>query len=258
MFNFFIVFLFSLSVFAAPKSIEIWFVSNSKTANLEKILNQTEIKKGPLKAELACQEIGDYCFDPQFGLYKRDMPNDDVPTDKVEKKSAPVIPSAGTLDRDLINCDPKNYFDIFCGKAQKNKVGNAKIDLWIDTSSSMREFDPLDSTGNCNRKTLVQQLDQSCSFNGQVNVMMFDTSIKQAGSMDSLCTNQGLNDYKRLMDWIERSEANKLIIITDIYEFHKEFANFIEAKNGTFKGDHEALTSKKLLDLVSYLSNECK
>ena len=88
--------------------------------------------------------------------------------------------------------------------------------------------------------------------------MMFDTIIKQAGTIDQLCTNQGLNDYKRLMDWVERSEAKKLVIITDIYELHKEFSDFIESKNGIIRGDKEPLTAKQMLELADQLAKTCK
>ena len=87
---------------------------------------------------------------------------------------------------------------------------------------------------------------------------MFDTQIKQAGSINDLCINQGLNDYKRLMDWIERSEAKKLVIITDIYEFHKEFSDYIESKHGKFRGDKDALTAKKMEELASTLAKSCQ
>jgi hypothetical protein len=88
--------------------------------------------------------------------------------------------------------------------------------------------------------------------------MMFDTSIKQAGSMDALCNNQGLNDQKRLMDWIERSEARKLVIITDIYEFSKDFSDFVESKHGKFRGDKDLMVASQLLDLVNDLSRACR
>lgn len=88
--------------------------------------------------------------------------------------------------------------------------------------------------------------------------MMFDTSIKQAGTMDQLCHNQGLNDYKRLMDWIERSDAKKLVIITDIYEFHKEFGDYIESKHGKLRGDKDPLTAKQMVDLADQLAKSCK
>ena len=87
---------------------------------------------------------------------------------------------------------------------------------------------------------------------------MFDTSIKQAGSMDSLCTNQGLNDSKRMIDWIERSDAKKLVIITDIYEFHKDFADYIESKHGKFRGDKDPIVAAELLDMVDDLARSCR
>jgi hypothetical protein len=88
--------------------------------------------------------------------------------------------------------------------------------------------------------------------------MMFDTSIKQAWTMDSLCQNQGLNDYKKLIDWIERSTAKKLIIITDIYELHKEFADYIESKHGKFRGDKDPMVASQLLDMVDNLARSCR
>jgi hypothetical protein len=88
--------------------------------------------------------------------------------------------------------------------------------------------------------------------------MMYDTSIKQAGSMDSLCNNQGLNDSKRLIDWIERSEAKKLVIITDIYEFNTDFANYIDSKHGKFRGDKDPMVASQLLDMVDDLERSCR
>ena len=221
------------------------------------MLNKPEFTFRKPTAELQCQEMGEYCFDPQFGLYKRDDLSE-VKTEKIET-DGPKIPTAKSLDRDLITCDKNNYFDIFCGKARPEATaGTAKIDIWVDTSSSMREFDYQQKDGSCYRKSLIQTLDSSCGFNQKMNIMMFDTSIKQAGAMDSLCTNSGLNDQKRLMDWIERSTAKKLIIITDIYEFHQEFSNYIESKHGKFRGDKEPLTAKAMVDLASDLARSCK
>lgn len=249
---------FSVSVMAAPKEIEVWFLSHAKTAALENFLNQSDYTSRLPVAELQCQEMGEYCFDPQFGLYKKsDAGEELVETSRIESDSR-GIPSAKSVERDLINCDPKNYFDVFCGKAGKEKKVQANLEVWIDTSSSMREFDYLQKDGSCYRKSFMKALDSSCGFNQKVNVMMFDTSIKQAGSMDQLCNNQGLNDVKRLIDWIERSEAKKLIIITDIYEFHKEFSDYIESKHGKFRGDKDPLTAKDLTDLAGELAKSCK
>lgn len=256
----FLIFTLMLTAAAAPGSIEVWFLSNAKVTEVQKLLDRPQFVYRKKTAELQCQEMGDYCFDPQYGLYKKDDIDAEIPDEeaKLEKVKAPEIPSAKSVDRDLIDCDPNNYFDIFCGKARKESSAKAKLDLWIDTSSSMKEFDFIDSSGGCYRKSLVKRLDDTCGFNQKVNVMMFDTSIKEAGTMDSLCNNQGLNDFKKLIDWIERSEAKKLVIITDIYEFHKEFSDYIESKHGRFRGDKDALRAQDLLNLVDELEKSCR
>lgn len=243
---------------AAPKEVEVWFLSNRKTTQLEDFLNRPQYVYFSKTAELQCQPMGDHCFDPQYGLYKKDDMNAEMVNAQELDKDGPSIPSGASIDRDLINCDKKNYFDVFCGKAKKISQGPAKLELWVDTSSSMKEFDYTDKEGGCFRKSLVRRLDESCGFNQKVNVMMFDTSIKQAGSIDQLCNNQGLNDYKRLIDWIERSDAKKLVVITDIYEFHKEFSDYIESINGKFRGDKDPLTAQEMLSLADELAKSCK
>ena len=225
---------------------------------LEKLLDRPQYIYRAPTAALQCQEMGDFCFDPQYGLYKKDDVNAEIVETKAMVTEGPTIPSGKSVERDLINCDPNNYFDVFCGKARKQEQSESKLDLWIDTSSSMREFDFSDKDGSCYRKQLVNKLDSSCGFNQKVNVMMFDTSLKQAGEINSLCNNQGLNDYKKLMDWIERSNVPKLVIITDIYEFHKEFSDYIESKHGKFRGDNDPLTAKQMVNLADSLAKTCK
>jgi hypothetical protein len=249
--------LITSSAYCAPREIEVWFVSNAKVTNLNKLLDRPQFVYRSPTAALECQVMGDYCFDPQFGLYKKDDMDAEVDTSKITEDNGPSIPSGKSIDQDLINCDKTNYFDIFCGKARKVSSGSAKLDLWVDTSSSMREFDYSDKEGNCYRKSLVKKLDETCGFNQKMNVMMFDTSIKQAGSIDQMCENQGLNDHKRLMDWIERSDAKKLVVITDIYEFHKEFSDYIESKNGKLRGDKKPLTAREMVELADTLAKSC-
>jgi hypothetical protein len=260
MIGFLALLILSLSAMAAPGSIEVWFLSNAKVTEVQKLLDRPQYVYYKKTAELQCQEMGDFCFDPQYGLYKKGDIESEVKDEEgqIEKVKAPSIPTAKSVDRDLINCDPNNYFDIFCGKARKESKSDPKLDLWIDTSSSMKEFDFINSSGGCYRKSLVKRLDETCGFNQKVNVMMFDTTIKQAGTMDSLCNNQGLNDYKKLMDWIERSTAKKLVIITDIYEFHKDFADYIESKHGKFRGDKDPLRAGDLMNLVDELEKTCR
>ncbi len=258
MIKWFGLFLFCSSVYAAPTSIEVWFLSASKVAELNLLLNAPTVHFWKPTAELQCQEMGDYCFDPQFGLYKKDDETKEVNPSLITEDKSPTMAVGKSVERELIDCDPNNYFDIFCGKAKKEISGGQKLDLWIDTSSSMREMDFMDKEGGCARKSLVKRLDATCPFNQKLNVMMYDTSIRQAGSMDVLCNNQGLNDYKRLMDWIERSDAKKLVIITDIYEFFKDFSDYIESKHGILRGDKDPLTANQMLELADELAKSCK
>lgn len=249
------------AAFAGPGTLEVWFLSAHKKAEVQKMIQDRPFVLRPMTAELQCQEMGDLCFDPQYGLYKKDDAGLAVDATKIEKESgkAPGIPAAKSVERELIDCDPKNYFDIFCGKAKKEaKAANYKLDLWIDVSSSMREMDFSDKEGGCFRKSMLNRLDTTCGFNQKVNVMMFDTTIKQAGTIDSVCANIGLNDTKRMIDWIERSDAKRLVIITDISEFTKEFADYIESKHGKFKGEKDPLVASQLLDLVDDLSRTCR
>lgn len=257
----FLLSLFILNTaMAAPGTLEVWFLSAHKKAEIQKMMNERPYVLRPMTAELQCQEMGDLCFDPQYGLYKKDDAGLAVDASKADKESgkAPSIPAAKSVERELIDCDPNNYFDIFCGKAKKEVKANYKLDLWIDVSSSMREMDFSDKDGGCFRKSMLNRLDSTCGFNQKVNVMMFDTTIKQAGSMDSVCANIGLNDTKRMIDWIERSDAKRLVIITDISEFTKEFADYIESKHGKFKGEKDPLVASQLLDLVDDLSKTCR
>jgi hypothetical protein len=254
----FLLLSFTSSLFAAPRELEVWFLSANKKAELEQLIRHRPFVMLARTAELQCQEMGDFCFDPQYGLYKKDDAGAEVDVSRVDTAKTPEIPVAKSVERDLIDCDPKNYFDVFCGKAKKAMQANYKLDIWIDTSSSMREMDFSDKEGGCFRKSMMKRLDESCGFNEKVNVMMFDTGLKQAGSMDALCNNQGLNDMKRLMDWIEHSDAKKLVVITDIYEFHKDFSDFVEKKNGKFRGDKDVMVASQLLDMVDGLARSCR
>src|SRR5665647_1794614 len=152
---------------AAPQLIEVWFLSNSKVAELNKLLDRSHYVYRKPTAALECQEMGDFCFDPQFGLYKKED-GTDASAESMEA-SGTSIPVAKSVERDLINCDPKNYFDIFCGKAKAETKSISSLDVWIDTSGSMHEFDFPDKDGGCHRKSFMKKLDQSCGFNQKVN-----------------------------------------------------------------------------------------
>ena len=60
----------TLSAQAMPKKFEVWFISpeSSKSASLLEV--KVRLSALSAKANLQCQPMGDYCFDPQVGMYK--------------------------------------------------------------------------------------------------------------------------------------------------------------------------------------------
>src|SRR6478672_1837174 len=97
MIRFLVLALISFSVMAAPGSIEVWFLSNAKVSEVQKLLDRPQYVYYKKTAEVECQEMGDFCFDPQFGLYKKGELDGEAVKDeegKLETVKAPAIPSA--------------------------------------------------------------------------------------------------------------------------------------------------------------------
>ncbi len=203
--------------------------------------------------------MGEHCFDPQIGLYEKDKEMEAAPTAIEEDKN--VLPSATSLDRNMIECKKKqSQFDIFCGKAKDQKNVSKKLQIWVDTSSSMSQIDGSDAQGDCFRKSLVKRLRDKCASSEDLDFYVFDTSKKQLGSFDSLCLNVGLNDSKKLIQWIKEAEVKKLIVITDIYELSKNLADFIEMNGGLMAGDQvgRAINAEKMLEFVPKVAKSCQ
>ena len=238
---------------AAPKELEVWFLTPPKTAMLERWMAPMRPAAKQI-AEAACEQIGDYCFDPQLGLYKKEGTNPLAesidPADVKLDSDLPLLPSASSVDRSLISCDPKYAFDMFCGKAvpEAVKKEGANLEIWIDTSSSMREMDWPDAQGHCHRETFLKRLDIKCGFQKKASVMMYDVSLREMGTMASACQSVGQNDTARLMDWIERSNAN---------EYTKKFGDFIETHHGKIKGDRGSFPASEIVNLADSLNATC-
>ncbi len=60
------------------------------------------------------------------------------------------------------------------------------------------------------------------------------------------------------MEWIDESMAPKVIVITDVNEYNKEFADFISARNGTVRGDSGSFTAGQLAPLADTLASACR
>ncbi len=256
------MFLLVSNSWAMPKHVEVWFLSIDRGAFIDDLLPSTEYSKKT--AALQCQQMGEYCFDPQVGLYKPDEKKAayDTAVDHtaVENKAKyDFLPSAKSLDRNMIDCDKKSMWDIFCGKADGSSGSvSTKLELWIDTSSTMRQVDFPGLEKMCSRESFLEKMNILCPLNQKMKVYMFDTSKKELGRFDRVCLNSGLNDYKRMMRDIKASNVEHLIVITDIYEAAEEYTNFIEMNGGTIRGIDKPMYARDLSAQVSRVQGMCK
>ena len=250
-------FSFTSDAFAYPKSLEVWFLSTPQGISFNSIKYSSQLAQSPYK----CLKMGDYCFDPQIGLFHPDDINavEAPPGDGLDMHELPQIPTATSIDRTMIHCDRDQYFDVFCGKSKKKeKKNSSKLQVWIDVSSSFRAIDSRDSQYSCHRKSFVDFLKQSCKKEPQISI--FDTSIRRMGGVSSVCTHRGLNDTKRIVRWIKTSMANKLIIITDINEYNTELESFVRESKGKLMGHKVGapIYATDLVNKVAGLSPFCK
>ncbi|MFW5887860.1 MAG: hypothetical protein ACOCUH_03575 [Bacteriovoracia bacterium] len=254
--------LFSSSILAMPEKFEVWFLSapgnNNSVSRLlpgsiqwSLPLAQVDVSKYKDKAEKVGENL---YFHPQVGMF-----TDEGEQGKVEIKNAKPLGSKYLSNENvnLVDCDESYYFDLYCGKAQKKKkkIKKAKLEIWVDTSSSFRTIDPDENSRYCNRRTMVEKLKQVCD---SVFIGIFDTSLKQMGGLDTLCTNHGLNDQDRLIKWINNSDAKHLVVITDISEFSIKLSNFIASNGGEIKGEKGSLLASHLPEKAMQLKNKCK
>ncbi len=63
-----------------------------------------------------CQKMGDYCFDPQIGLYEKGTPHLRVtkPIDKIEPLPHPSRGIRSSVDDSMVDCKDKSFFNFFC------------------------------------------------------------------------------------------------------------------------------------------------
>lgn len=210
--------------------------------------------------------MGEHCFDPQIGLYDKDKSDtagiEATPNLESLRNEKEKLPTASSLDRNLIDCEKKeNIFDIFCGKARgDDTTSSSQFQVWIDTSSSMKKIDDVDSSGTCQRKSFIELMRNTCSKVHDVDFHVFNTRKKQLGGIDDVCLNVGLNDSKRLVEWIKTAQMKKLIIITDIYELDVTLSNYVLSQGGIIRGDinGSALTASNLPGLAMEVAKSCQ
>ena len=261
-----IIFSFLISIshlYAMPERFEVWFLSINKVGQIEHLLQEAEFKSVKIAQALQCQPMGDYCFDPQVGLYKPGEHNqvkEKVLYEELDKtQKYKNLDSASSLDRQLVNCEDDKTFNIFCGNAKDAKKSYPKFEVWVDISGTMKEVDFSGHHKSCYRETFVKSLDASCPFNKKMAIHLFNESKKESGNMTDVCLNYGLNEADRLVDQIKQSDAKFLLIITDIYEAHERFVDFIETSGkGTIRGLKEPFYARDMHTKVKSLVKNCQ
>jgi hypothetical protein len=273
---FLLIFILNVqSAQAMPKHFEVWMLSIDKTADLNELLDKTKLtrysKAFSQSSARQCQPMGDYCFDPQIGLYKKDESTILKDVNPAKAKSIDInelennekyqfmeVPKS--VDRNLINCDKSNFFDIFCGKAKKlKKAAKTKLEVWIDVSSTMRQVDFPGFEKKCQREVFLDRLSQTCPIDGGLKVYYFEEFRKEAGLFDRACLSGGLNDMKRIMKDLEKSTADNVIIITDIFEAHIQFIDAIEAAGvGVIRGLDKPMYARDVTRQLQRVRKFCK
>jgi hypothetical protein len=256
--------LSSLQAFALPKHYEVWFLSVDKVSWLDNVLKTQKNSIKLAQRALQCQQMGDYCFDPQVGLYKRGEEGKvqeeiDLSTIENNKKYDFLEPHNG-LEREMIECDESQMFDIFCGKAQKKmKAGKTKLEVWVDTSTTMKQVDFDGFENECRRERFLKDLNATCPMNKKVKVYYFEEFRKEAGSFDRVCLSGGLNNMKRIVQNLKSSESDNVIIITDIFEAETSFIDAIEASGrGKIRGLKKPLYAKDLKTELKRVRKMCE
>ena len=256
-----LVLLFSLSrVSALPKKVEVWFLSVPSSSYIDSSHNKSAIK---LITARPCQKMGDYCFDPQIGLYKPDkdgnLQDDSQVSSFDETKYDFIAPHKG-VERSMIECDENpGFFDIFCGKAKKKNTKKANLEVWIDVSSTMKQVDFQGFERSCLRATFLSEVKKSCPLNDKMKVYSFEEYRSEVGNIERVCLSGGLNDMKRIVSDIKKSSAESLIVITDIFEAEEKFIFDIENLGvSTIRGLESPMYAKDMLKEIKRVKGLCQ
>lgn len=237
--KFFLILSLTFSSFivkAGPKNIKVIFLSRSDaTSFLFKTINQNlypVLSKAITQndfGDVECIPYGEGCFHPQLGYIE-----DEDKKKKLEKQPRETVGNddVKTINADdvnLIDCEKKYYFDMYCGKASKGKAvkeSSPQYQLWIDISSSMKQVDFSRDEGFCERRRIVAKLEDHCK--GKLDVFTFNTSRQHAGGLENTCLNYGTNNGRKLAHWLETTEAKNVVIVTDVDEYEGPFREYLD------------------------------
>jgi hypothetical protein len=250
--------------YATPQKIEMIFLSPQKVSmlleQLDKLEKSSSFKFSSKFAQTDmenCVPMGEGCFHPQLGFIEK------APAASAAK-AVEAVPAAepevevktfNSAETSLVNCDKNNYFDIFCGK-EKPRSKPADVEVWFDVSSSLKSVDYSKDADFCQRRTFITKMMDHCK--DKIKVSIYNTSIKEAGELSSVCMNYGTNDEAKLLQWIKGSEAKTLLIVTDIDELSPALRAFLDEKGAKFIGDGvKPFTAADLVDYAKDFSRSC-
>lgn len=275
---FLLIAILPYSAFATPQKIEMIFLSQGAVSQLLQKIDQLNGEKSFSKLAQTeaqyqdnCIPMGEGCFHPQYGYLNRKPVLSGVPAAAAEDKKEGVnlqangvgdtpesefkLKTFNAVETNMINCEKGNYFDIFCGK-EKAQGKFAEVEIWFDVSSSFRAIDYNRDPNYCNRRTFLTKVMESCK--DKVSAYIYNTSIKQAGDLASVCMSYGSNDEAKLLQWIKDSQAKTLLIVTDVDEMSKGMREFLDSKGAKYIGEMKPFTSTDLANYAKEFSKVCK
>lgn len=265
---FLIVFVFSNVVLARPKSVEVWFLKEPLPYQVINRLESTKFlfsKKIAMNSDFKCVPMGDGCFHPQLGFIDKNPLDaekeikDEITKKKVEKELK--LKTFNNEDNSVVECDRNHGFDIFCGQAKEKEKKAVRVEeqleVWVDVSTSLKNIDYSKDDSDCYRRQFITKLKRECRQN-KIHINIFNTVLKELGSLDTLCINHGTNNAKRLIDWVEGSNSEKLIIITDVSEMNFELTDYLDKISAKVKGaDSVDFLAKDLSSKIPEITPFC-
>jgi len=137
----------------------------------------------------------------------------------------------------------------FVGKEKASKISKpVDVEVWFDISSSLKSVDYNKDVGYCSRRTFATHVMEGCKE--RVRFSVYNTALKEAGELSSVCDSYGTNDEARLLQWMKDSQAKTLLIVTDIDEMSAPMRAFLDEKGAKMIGD--GVKPFTALDLESY------
>lgn len=252
------LFIFSQSLLADPKSIEVIFLSRPTSAH---VLPKTSWSRA-LASNFECVETDEGCFHPQLGfIEKEDQKKEGDKDNKNKKEKKPKVTANEIITRDTEDsfehdCDKNFHFDVFCGKGRKT-APPAEYEVWIDVSSSMRTVDYSKEGQFCERRYWVSELLNNCS--SKIDISIFNTNKRPLALKSDLCSNTGSNDRKQIVEWLKRSKAKSVLIVTDREEYTEEFREYLDKVNAKVYGvDKESILVTGLSQIKTSFKSVCK